>query len=227
MRTWCERLRPSIRTMNRSTILIADGHPVVVEGLRGVLDLPEFEIVGVATDGRRLVQLASELQPDLIITAVAMPLQNGIEAAREILVQSRKSKIIFLTVHSEAAYATAALAAGASGYVLKTATLEELIGAIREVLDGYRYVSEAIAKSAASGDGTRPAQDYSDTDRLEYRQLKILRLLAEGRQVKEIAAVLNLSPKTVEFHKYRIMNLLGIHTIADLTRYAVKHGIVA
>jgi DNA-binding NarL/FixJ family response regulator len=213
--------------MNRFTILIADDHPVIVEGLRRLLDRPEFEIVGVGTDGRTLVQLASRLQPDLIITAVAMPLQNGIEAAREILAQSRKSKIIFLTVHSEAAYATAALAAGASGYVLKTATVEELLGAIREVLGGHRYVSKAIAKSAANRNGTRPTKNHSDTNGLDYRQLKILRLLAEGRQVKEIAAVLNLSPKTVEFHKYRIMNLLGIHTIADLTRYALRHGIVA
>jgi DNA-binding NarL/FixJ family response regulator len=209
------------------TILIADDHPVIVEGLRRILDRPELEIVGVATDGRTLVQLASRLQPDLIIADITMPSQNGIDAAREILAQSSRPKIIFLTVHSEGAYATEALATGASGYVLKTAAAEELIEAIREVLDGRCYVSKAIAKSAANGNGTRPTKNHSDTDGLDCRQLKILRLLAEGRQVKEIAAVLNLSPKTVEFHKYRIMNLLGIHTIADLTRYAVKHGIVA
>jgi len=166
------------------------------------------------------------LQPDAIVTDIAMPLLNGIDAAREIHKQSPKSKIIFLTMHPEAVYATAALAAGASGYVLKSAAGEELISAIRDALEGRIYISKTIAKSVKRAREVRAADDGSAVDGLTRRQREVLQLLAEGRQVKEIAVVLNVSPKTVEFHKYRIMDTLGVRTVADLTRYALKRGIV-
>lgn len=213
--------------MKRSRILLADDHTVVIEGLRRMLDHPEFEVVGVATDGRALLRDAIRLQPDVIVTDVAMPLLNGIDAAREIHKHSPKPKIVFLTMHPEAVYATAALAAGASGYVLKSAAGEELIGAIRAALEGHTYISKAIAKSVKRAREVRPADDHSAIDGLTRRQREVLQLLAEGRQAKEIAVVLNVSPKTVEFHKYRIMDLLGVRTVADLTRYALKRGIVA
>ena len=212
--------------MKRATILLADDHAVVVEGLRRILDRPEFKVVGVVPDGRALLQAAARLKPDLIVSDVAMPLLNGIDAAREILASNRKTKIIFLTMHPEVAYATAALAAGASGYVLKSAAGEELIRAIREVLHERVYVSDAIAESVKRARETRPTKNRSPLDGLTGRQREVLQLLAEGRQAKEIAAVLHLSPKTVEFHKYRIMDALGVRTVADLARYAVKHGIV-
>ena len=213
--------------MKHSTVLIADDHSVVVEGLRRILDRPEFEVVGVVNDGRALVQAAAQLQPDVIITDVAMPLLNGIDAAREIHKQNRKPKIVFLTMHPEVAYATAALAAGASGYVLKSAAGEELINAIRDALNGRIYISKVLATSVEHAREIRPTKTRSAVDLLTHRQHEVLQLLAEGRQVKEIAAILKLSPKTVEFHKYRIMDLLGVRTVADLTRYAVKRGIVA
>lgn len=212
--------------MKRSTVLIADDHAVVVEGLRHILDRPEFAVVGVANDGRALLQAAAELQPDVIITDVAMPLLNGIDAVREIHRRNRKPKIIFLTMHPEVAFATAALAAGASGYVLKSAAGEELIKAIRSVLKGRTYIAKSIAKSVEHALAIRPTNKRSAIDLLTQRQREVLQLLAEGRQVKEIAAVLKLSPKTVEFHKYRIMDLLGLRTVADLTRYALKRGMV-
>jgi DNA-binding NarL/FixJ family response regulator len=213
--------------MKRSTVLIADDHAVVVEGLRRILDRPEFEVAGVAIDGQALLQAARQSQPDLIITDVAMPMLNGIDAVREIRRQNRKSKVIFLTMHPEIAYATAALAAGASGYVLKSAAGEELINAIHDVLDGRTYVSKSIAKSVEHAREIRSMKNRDPIDLLTHRQREVLQLLAEGRQAKEIAVLLNVSPKTVEFHKYRIMDLLGLHTVAELTRYAVQHGIVA
>ncbi len=213
--------------MKRSTILIADDHAVVVEGLRRMLEPPEFEVVGVARDGRALLQAAARLQPDVIIADIAMPLLNGIDAAREIHKQNRKPKIIFLTMHPETAYATAALAAGAAGYVLKSAAGEELINAIHDVLHGRTYVSKSIAKSVERALEIPSMKNRSPIDLLTHRQREVLQLLAEGKQAKEIAAVLNLSPKTVEFHKYRIMDLLGVHSVAGLARYAQKRGIVA
>jgi DNA-binding NarL/FixJ family response regulator len=213
--------------MKHSTVLIADDHSVVIEGLRRILDHPEFEVIGVAKDGRALVQAAAQLQPDVIITDIAMPLLNGIDAVREIHRQNQKPKVVFLTMHSEVSYATAALAAGACGYVLKCAAGEELIDAIRNALNDRTYISKAIAKSVRHAREIRPIVGGRTDDSLTLRQREVLQLLAEGLQVKEIAAVLNLSPKTVEFHKYRTMDLLAIRTVAALTRYAMKQGIVA
>jgi DNA-binding NarL/FixJ family response regulator len=163
----------------------------------------------------------------VIITDVAMPLLNGIDAVHEIHRQNQKPKVVFLTMHPEVPYATAALAAGASGYVLKSAAGEELIDAIRNALNDRTYISKAIAKSVQHAREIRPMVDGRTDDSLTHRQREVLQLLAEGHQAKEIAAVLDLSPKTVEFHKYRIMDLLGVRTVADLILYAMKRGIVA
>lgn len=212
--------------MKRSTILLADDHPIMIDGLRRILDRPELEVVGVAADGRTLLQAAAQLQPDVIITDITMPLLNGIDAARELFKQSRKPKIIFLTMHTEVPYASAALAAGASGYVLKSSAGDELITAVREALSGRTYVSKAIAKSTHDVSPVQATNRGGKIDGLTHRQREVLQLLAEGRQAKEIAAVLNTSPKTAEFHKYQIMKVLGVRTVAELTRYAIKHGIV-
>jgi len=212
--------------MKRLGILLADDHTVVIEGLRRILDRPEFEVVGVATDGRALIEAAGQLQPDVIVTDVAMPFLNGIDAAREIHKRNPKPKIIFLTMHPELAYASAALAAGASGYVLKSAAGEELISAIHEALKGRTYVSKAIAKPLRHAAEIAPAKDRGAINGLTHRQREVLQLLAEGRQAKEIATILNISPRTAEFHKYQIMKLLGIRTLAELTRYAVRQRIV-
>lgn len=213
--------------MKRSTILLADDHGVVIEGLRRMLDRPEFKVVGVVADGRALLEAVPRLHPDIVIADVAMPLLNGIDAARDILAHHPESKIIFFTMHSEVAYANAALAAGASGYVLKSG--EELIKAIRAVLNGRTYICTAIVDAVKRAREVSPnhgTANHGTIDGLTGRQREVLQLLAEGRQVKEVAAVLKVSPKTIEFHKYRIMDVLGVRTVAELTRYAVKHGIV-
>jgi DNA-binding NarL/FixJ family response regulator len=211
--------------MKRLRILLADDHAVVIEGLRRILDRPEFEIVGAVSDGRALVQAAADLEPDLIITDVAMPSLNGIEAARQISRQNQKSKIIFLTMHQEVIYAQQTLAAGGCGYVLKSAAGEELVAAIHDVLDGRVYMAKSIAQAVQQALDARPMSSRG-VDGLTGRQREVLQLLAEGRQAKEIAVTLKLSPKTVEFHKYRIMQTLGVRTVAELARYAVKQGIV-
>jgi DNA-binding NarL/FixJ family response regulator len=209
--------------VKRTRILLADDHIVVIEGLRRILE-PEFEVVGVAADGRALVEAALRLLPDVIVADVSMPLLNGIDAAAQILQRDRKAKLIFLSMHAEAAYANVALGAGACGYVLKSAAAEELITAIRLARNGGIYVSNAIAKSVEHSRELLPENRLRAIDPLTPRQREILHLLAEGKQAKEIAAVLGISSKTVEFHKYRIMDALGIRTVAELTRYAVKRG---
>jgi DNA-binding NarL/FixJ family response regulator len=211
--------------VKRAKILLADDHAVVVEGLRRILDRPEFEVVGVAADGRTLVQLAAQLQPDLVVTDIAMPLLNGIDAVRQILAHKHKPKIIFLTMHPEPAYATAALEAGASGYVLKSAAGAELIDAIRAALNRRTYISRSVAESVERARQVQPSRRRGTIDGLTYRQREVLQLLAEGKQAKQVAALLRVSPKTVEFHKYRIMQTIGARTVADLARYAVRHGI--
>jgi DNA-binding NarL/FixJ family response regulator len=206
-------------------ILLADDHAVVVEGLRRILERAEFEVIGVAADGRALVEKALRLHPDVIITDVAMPVLNGIDAVREVVKRDGKLKVIFLTMHDELSYARAAFATGASGYVLKSAAGGELIDAIHEVIGGGKYVSKTIASDLKYPGRAPAARNRGALDGLTDRQREVLRLLAEGRQVKEIAAVLKLSPKTVEYHKYRIMEAAGVRTAAGLTRYALKYGI--
>lgn len=209
-------------------ILLADDHDVVIEGLRRILDLPEFNVVGTVADGQALVNAAAKLRPDIIVTDVVMPLLNGVDAVRQIHKQKRghKSKVIFLSMHQEVAFAKAALAAGGAGYVLKNAAGEELIQAIREVLGGGTYLTHSIAQALERSLESH-AGAGNKIDGLTDRQREVLRLLTEGHQAKEIAAALNVSPRTVEFHKYRIMDILRVHSVAELTRYALRRGIVA
>ena len=207
----------------RYRILLADDHAVVLEGLRRILDCPEFEVAGAVTDGRALVQTAASLSPDIIITDLGMPLLNGLEAARQIRKDNRRAKIIFLTMHQEVAYAIEALKAGGSGYVLKDSASEELVKAIREVLHGRAYITPALADRVKRALESRSGNNSE----LTPRQREVLQLLAEGRTPKEIAMLLNVSNRTIEFHKYRIMETLGLHSIAELAGYAVRMGILA
>ncbi len=212
--------------MKRWRLLLADDHDIVIEGLRRILDQPDFEIVGVVNDGRSLLRAAEEIQPDIIITDVTIPLLNGIDAARQIRKTNPNVKIIFLTMHQDVTFATEALAAGDSGYVLKNSAGEELITAIREALKGHIYVTKSIAEVVKHGLSSRSNTWRSPLDKLTSRQREVLQLLAEGLQVKEIAVKLNVSPRTVEFHKYRIMDELGLRTAAEIARYAARCGIV-
>jgi len=213
--------------MRRSRVLLADDHLVVLQGLRRILDRPEFEVVGAVRDGRALVEAAAKLKPNVIIADISMPTLNGIEAMRQIRKQNPKAKVIFLSMHPEAIYAVEAMKAGASGYLVKSADDEELIAAIEKVLDGEVYLTPSLAKSVLDRLQAPRASVHSAADALTQRQREVLQLLAEGKQAKEIAALLKVSDRTVEFHKYRIMETLGIRTVAGLAAYAAKHGIVA
>ena len=207
-------------------VLLADDHDIVIEGLRRVLNHPDIEIVGAVNDGRSLVCAAEEIHPDIIVTDVTMPLLNGIDAARQIRESDPDVKIIFLTMHPDVTFATEALAAGGSGYVLKNSAGDELLTAIREAIRGRVYVTKAIAEAVRHGLSSRSNSWRSPLDKLTSRQREVLQLLAEGLQVKEIAVKLNVSPRTVEYHKYRLMDELGLRTAAEIARYAARHGIV-
>jgi DNA-binding NarL/FixJ family response regulator len=211
--------------MSNCRILLADDHDIVISGLRLVLDQPGLEIIGAVKDGRSLVQAARDLKPDVIITDVTMPLLNGIDAARQIRMLDPAVKIIFLTMHPDVGYATEALALGNCGYVLKSSVAEELPAAIHEVLEGGTYVAQAIAEPVRRALESKP-RERPGAERLTSRQREVLQLLAEGRAVKEIAFTLNVSPRTVEFHKYRIMEELGVRTTAELVRSAMALGIL-
>jgi len=206
--------------MKRCRILLADDHAVVLEGLRRILDRPDFEIVGEARDGVAMLQAAAELRPEIIIVDVTMPEMNGIEAARELRKLDHATKFVFLSMHSEAAYARAALAVGASAYVLKSSAAEELVGAIDAVLRDSPQAVEASDPQAAEK-RARAARVG-----LTRRQHEVLQLLAEGRSIKEVAMLLHLSSRTVEFHKYRVMEALGVRTVAELGAHAAKHGLI-
>lgn len=204
-------------------LVLADDHELFLEGLRSLLQ-HEFDIGGVATDGRQLVELARRLRPHAVVADMTMPQLNGIDAARQIRTIDPSIKFVLLTMHVDPLYAKEALEAGISAYVLKHATGSELIRAIREVLSGRAYISPLIDRHTL--DSLRRAGHRSGTS-LSPRQREVLQLIAEGRSSKEIADCMKISPRTVEFHKNMIMAKLGAHNSTDLIRYAVKHGLVA
>jgi DNA-binding NarL/FixJ family response regulator len=212
--------------MKKPRVLLADDHKIVLEGLKNLLE-GEFEIVGSVEDGRALVGQAATLHPDVIVADISMPQLNGIEAARQIKKTDKNIKIVFLTMHPDATYAANAFEVGASGFVLKHSAPSELITAIHEAMKGRTYVTPLIA-----GDLIRTYQEGGSPEnslfkKISPRQREILQLLAEGKSGKEIASILNISARTVEFHKYKMMEQLNIKTSAELVQYAVKHGIIS
>jgi len=210
--------------MKRPRILLADDHKIVTEGLKGLLE-PEFELVGIVEDGRALLAAAEKLRPDVIVADISMPLLNGIDSVRQIKKAHGEIKIVFLTMHPDVTYAVSAFDAGASGYVLKHSAPTELVTAIRSALNGRTFVTPLLAGEFMQLAKERTGQRDELTS-LTPRQREILQLLAEGHSAKEIATVLNISSRTVEFHKYRIMKDLGIKSAAELVHYAVRHGII-
>lgn len=210
--------------MKKPRVLLADDHQILLEGLKGLLE-PEFEIIGTAGDGRALEALAEKLRPDLIVADISMPLLNGIDAARRITQVNKAVKIVFLTMHQDATYAASALEAGASGFVLKHSAPSELIVAIREVMRGGTYVAPTVAGDLSRALHSGALRQEGGFGSLSPRQREVLQLLAEGKSAKEISAILEVSTRTVEFHKYRMMEHLGIKTSAELVQYAVKHGL--
>ena len=212
--------------MKKTRVLLADDHKIILEGLRGLLE-GEFEVAGTVEDGRALVTAAAKLCPDVVVADISMPLLNGIEAVRQLKKADPHIKVVFLTMHPDVTYASRAFEAGASGYVLKHSAPSELITAIREAVNGRTYVTPMIAGDLLQSYKAGAQRHQPVMRKLTARQREILQLVAEGYSAKEIAVQLNISTRTVEFHKYRIMEELNLKTSAELVQYAIKHGIVS
>ena len=211
--------------MNRPRILLADDHPLFLVGLQALLQT-ECDVVGVVSDGRALVEAAMRLLPEVIVLDIGLPLLNGIEAARQIKKAQPETKLLFLTMHANPAYLKDALAAGASGYVLKTSAREDLLTAVRDVTRNRIHVSPGFGEEIVEQFERHPRSFAGSESLLTPRQREILQLVAEGRHSKEIAGILNVSIQTVAFHKNQIMNKLGLRTTAELTKYAIQEGLV-
>jgi DNA-binding NarL/FixJ family response regulator len=209
------------------SVLIADDHVLLAEGIASLLKT-EFEVVGMVSNGRRLVEEALRLRPALIVLDISMPELNGIEAATQIHRALPQSKFIFVTQHIDPQYLRAAFRAGASGFVSKQSARNELLTAVHLVSAGKTFVTPLLEEVV----GFAPASELREekrqrTDGLTCRQREVLQLVAEGRTTREISTALHISPKTVEFHKTALMNEIGLRTTAELTRYAIAHGIVS
>ena len=208
--------------MRLPTVLIADDHTIVVEGLVALLK-GRFDVVGTVSDGSRLVEEAIRLKPDVIVTDISMPGGSGMDALRRLKALRSDTRIILLTMHANTAVVTEAMRAGASGYLLKQSAGDELVRAIQDVLRGRVYLTPALTQDVIASMGSasheRPTQ-------LTPRQRQVLKLVAEGRRMKEIAAILEISTRTVETHKYEMMQVLGVQSTAELVRHAIKQGLV-
>jgi DNA-binding NarL/FixJ family response regulator len=209
----------------RIRVLLADDHKIVLEGLRILLE-SQFELAGTVEDGRALVSAAQHLHPDVIVVDISMPLLNGIEAVRQIKKLDKQVKIVFLTMHPDVTYAIRAFEAGASGYVLKHSASSELLTAIHEAIKGRTYVTPMIAGELLQAYNEGTYRQAEEGPQLTQRQREILQLLVEGNSAKEVANLLNISPRTVEFHKYSMMAKLKLKSVSALVQYAIKHGFV-
>jgi two-component system, NarL family, response regulator NreC len=205
-------------------VFLADDHVVVREGLRALLERSGFEVVGEASNGQEAVQMVERLRPEVAVLDVSMPLLNGIDAAREIIHKSSRTKVLLLTMFAEERYVLASLRAGISGYVLKTKASQELVQAIYGVCKGETYLSPGISRTVVDA---YLASSVAPADPLTLRERQVLQLVAEGKTSKEIAAVLGISTKTTESHRTNIMDKLNIRDTAGLVRYAIRQGIIS
>ena len=225
-------------------IVIADDHRIVAEGIRGLLEDAGYTVAAVVEDGRALLRAVEEHAPDVVVADVSMPMLNGIEAAEQLRRGGSTAKIIFLTMHPDVSYAARALGTGACGFVLKHSAPGELLTAVREALAGRTYVTPRVAAelkrlkrpvatdpeaggSGSAAGGGAVVAGVDPIGRLTPRQREVLQLVAEGRSAKEVANILNISPRTAEFHKYRLMEQLAVTTNAELVQYAMRYGLVA
>lgn len=211
--------------MPKIKVLLAEDHTVVAEGLHSLLK-EDFELVGMVHDGRALLDAAETLRPDVIVTDISMPLLNGLDAVRQICARRPETKFIILTMHRDATLAAEAFRAGVSGYLLKVSPGEELITAIREVAQGRSYVTTLLAKDLINVLMDAAANPREGGATLTPRQREVLQLIAEGRTMKEVAGVLNISPRTAESHKYDIMQALSVQTVAELVQCAIRMHLV-
>jgi DNA-binding NarL/FixJ family response regulator len=211
--------------VTRPRVLLADDHLLVAEALKSIL-ADEFDVVGVAQDGLEMVQAAQTLRPEVIVADITMPNLNGLDALAQLHKVAPETRVVFLTMHSDVAYARRALDAGALGFVLKHSAPSELILAVKAALQGRTFITPVLAGDVLESVRREPARTPGPVAALTPRQREILQLLAEGCSAKQIAGKLDISHRTVEFHKYQMMESLRIRTNAELIHFAVKHGIV-
>ena len=211
--------------MRRARVLLADDHRLLLQAFEKLLQ-PDFEVVGTVSDGRALLTAARELKPDVIVLDISMPLLNGMVAAERLKKMMPEVKLIFLTVNEDPGFASEAMRIGASGYLLKSSAASELFHAIEVALEGRTYVTPMIMQDMVTSlaNGRQPNEASA---KLTTRQREVLQLLAEGHSMKAVANILALSPRTIAFHKYRIMEELSLKTNADLVQFAIKHGFVS
>lgn len=207
----------------RIRILLADDHVMIRQGLRAIIEREDLEVVGEASDGQEAVRLAQQQHPDVAVLDLSMPLLNGLDAARGIIQASPKTKIIILTMYTEDQYVMEALRAGVRGYVLKKQAPSDLIQAIKEVYQGTIYLSPGVSRALVEA---YLAKSELPPDPLTTRERQVLQLVSEGKTTKEIASLLEISVKTAESHRTRIMDKLDIHSTANLVRYAVRRGLI-
>jgi DNA-binding NarL/FixJ family response regulator len=205
-------------------VLLADDHVLLLSAFAKLLE-PKYAVVGTAADGRALVAEARRLKPDLIVTDIAMPLLNGLDAARQIRLELPQVKVIFLTVSEDPDLAREALASGASGYLLKRSAAGDLFRALSAAREGRRYVTPEIAEALEATEQAGPGGRTSHAT-LTPRQREVLQLLAEGRSMKEAAAVLGVTPRTIAFHKYRLMDEFRLKSTADLVQFAIRERVL-
>jgi DNA-binding NarL/FixJ family response regulator len=217
-------------TTKKHTIVLADDHTLFREGLRALLSAHEdLQVLGEAENGQEALRAVVERKPDLLLMDLSMPKMGGLEAIREVKRQEPGTKVLVLTIHGTEEFVLEALGAGASGYVLKDATHDELVLAIRSVLAEKRYLSPDISAKVIEGyiDGRKTVKSTSTWDSLTLREREILKLIAEGRKNKEIAEILFLSAKTVAKHRANLMSKLDLHSASALTAYAMERGLLA
>jgi DNA-binding NarL/FixJ family response regulator len=210
--------------MTAARVMLADDHTILVEAFRKLLE-PHYQIVGTVADGRALVETAPQLKPDVIVVDIGMPLMNGLEAGLRLKELLPAAKLIFLTMNEDPDLAAEAMRRGASGYLLKSSAASELIRAIQMAMKGKTYLTAQIARKLQKSFAHNP-QPKARAKTLTPRQREVIQLLAEGKSMKEVADVLNVTPRTVAFHKYRIMDELNLNTTAELIQFAIKSRIL-
>jgi DNA-binding NarL/FixJ family response regulator len=210
--------------MPKPRLILADDHTIIVEAFRKLLE-PEYEIVAAVSDGRALLETAQKIKPDVIVVDIGMPLMNGLEAGVRLRELMPTAKVIFLTMNEDPDLAVEAMRCGASGYLLKSSAASELTHAIQKALKGQTYVTPQIARGMQKAFIKNP-QATMHAKNLTPRQREVVQLLAEGKSMKEVASVLNVTPRTVAFHKYRVMEELNLKTTADLIQFAIKSRIL-
>jgi DNA-binding NarL/FixJ family response regulator len=212
--------------MTKPRILIVDDHILIAEACKKLLD-PEYEVVGIVSDGRAAIQSAAEIKPNVVLIDIGMPLLNGLDAGQQIKAATPAIKLVYLTMNPDIELAAEAFRRKASGYLLKSCAASELLAGLRVVLRGGTYMSPSIPKDTVGFLVRRENELIEEGDRLTERQREVLQLLAEGKSMKEVAAILNVATRTVAFHKYRMMELLRLRNNAELVQYALRHHFIS